>query len=114
MKIHTELLELRRHEKRLTSEILEKIQELENHRGYLQLGYSSLFDYLVRALGYSEGTDYQRQSCVRLVKGVPELKEKIDQGVISVSAVTAVFKYIRKKPKPEKRELHGFFIPQGI
>ncbi|HAG90701.1 MAG TPA: hypothetical protein DCL41_02450 [Bdellovibrionales bacterium] len=105
MKIHNELLELRKQEKRITSEILNKLQEMENSRQYLEMGYNSLFDYLVRGLGYSEATAYQRQACVRLAKEVPELKQKIDQGSLTLSAVTTAFKHLRKKPVEEKRKI---------
>jgi len=105
MKIHNELLELRQKEKRITSEILNKLQQMEDSRGYLDMGYSSLFDYLVRGLNYSEATAYQRQACVRLVKEVPEIKQKIDQGSLTLSAVTTAFKHLRKKSAEEKREV---------
>ncbi|MAV90648.1 MAG: hypothetical protein CL676_04450 [Bdellovibrionaceae bacterium] len=105
MKIHDELLELRQKEKRITSEILNKLQEMENCRKYLEMGHHSLFDYLVRGLGYSEATAYQRQACVRLAKEVPEIKQKIDQGSLTLSAVTTAFKHLRKKPVAEKRKV---------
>ncbi|HAG92348.1 MAG TPA: hypothetical protein DCL41_10765 [Bdellovibrionales bacterium] len=105
MKIHNELLELRQKEKRITSEILGKLQEIEDTRRYLDMGYNSLFDYLVRGLGYSEATAYQRQACVRLAKDIPEIKQKIDQGSLTLSAVTTAFKHLRKKPVAEKRKV---------
>jgi 5-methylcytosine-specific restriction endonuclease McrA len=105
MQIHNELLELRKKEKQITSEILEKLQLMEDSRGYLKMGYNSLFDYLVRGLSYSEATAYQRQACVRLARDVPEIMEKIDQGALSVSAITSVFKHIRHKPIEQKREV---------
>lgn len=105
MQIHNELLKLRAKEKQITSQILSKLQEVEDHRVYLQMGYSSLFDYLVRGLGYSETTAYQRQACLRLTKEVPEIKEKLDHGTLSVSAVTAVYKHIRKQSTSKKREV---------
>jgi hypothetical protein len=104
MQLHRYLLRLRQTEKRITSEILDKLQAIEDCRGYLSLGYSSLFDYLVRGLQYSEATAYQRQACVRLAREVPEIKEKIDQGALSLSAVTTVYKHIRKSPIAEKRQ----------
>jgi uncharacterized protein YoaH (UPF0181 family) len=103
MKIHEELLILRQKEKRITSEILDKLQKMENCKGYLPMGYASLFDYLVRGLNYSEATAYQRQACIRLAKDIPEIKAKLDQGKLSLSAITAVYKHIRKKPTQEKR-----------
>lgn len=105
MKIHNDLLKLRQTEKQITSEILEKLQMMENCRGYLKMGYNSLFDYLVRGLSYSEATAYQRQACVRLAKEVPEIKEKIDKGHLSLSSITSVYKHIRKKPLAEKRKI---------
>ena len=105
MKIHNELLELRQKEKRITSEILNKLQEMEDQKAYLKMGHPSLFDYLARGLGYSEATAYQRQACVRLAKEVPELKQKIDQGSLTLSAVTTAFKHLRKKPVEEKRKI---------
>ena len=105
MKLHFELLELRQKEKRITSEILNKLQEMEDQKAYLKMGHPSLFDYLARGLGYSEATAYQRQACVRLAKEVPEIKQKIDQGSLTLSAVTTAFKHLRKKPVAEKRKV---------
>ena len=99
MKIHNELLELRQKEKRITSEILNKLQEMADQKAYLKMGHSSLFDYLVRGLGYSEATAYQRQACVRLAKEVPEIKQKIDRGSLTLSAVTTAFKHLRNRFK---------------
>jgi hypothetical protein len=105
MQIHNELLQLRQKEKQITSEILEKLQVMEDRRGYLKMGYNSLFDYLVGGLSYSEAKAYQRQACVRLARDVPEIMEKIDQGALSVSAITSVFKHIRHQPIEQKREV---------
>ena len=103
MNLHLELLELRKTEKRITSKILDKLQEMENCKGYLKSGYSSLFDYLVRGLGYSEATAYQRQACVRLAREIPEIKQKIDNGILSLTAVSTAYKHLRRKPLDEKR-----------
>ncbi len=105
MKLHQELLELRQTEKRITSEILTKLQEMENCRGYLKMGHSSLVDYLVRGLGYSEATAYQRQACVRLAREIPEIREKIDSGDLSLTAISTAYKHLRGKPIGEKRHL---------
>ena len=105
MKIHQELLNLRDQERRITSKILDKLQLLQDCKGYLKMGYSSLFDYLVRGLKYSETTAYQRQTCVRLTVEVPEIKEKIDEGSLSVSSLSMVYKHIKDKPTEDKRDV---------
>lgn len=78
---------------------------MENDRAYLKLGYSSLFDYLVKGLGYSSSRAYERQSCLRLTKEIPELKEKIEEGKLSYSTLTTAFKVLKKKSTPEKRQV---------
>jgi len=105
MKLHNELLELRKKEKQISAEILEKLQLMEIHRSYLQLGFSTLFDYLVRGLGYSYSRAYERQSCLRLTKELPELKEKINQGKLSYTTLSVAFKTLKKKPTEEKRQV---------
>jgi hypothetical protein len=59
---------------------------------------------LVRGLQYSEATAYQRQACVRLSRELPEVKEKIDKGTLSISAVTSAYKHIRRLPLESKRK----------
>ncbi len=105
LKLHNEILELRKQEKKISAEILEKLQLIENKRSYLPMGYSSLFDYLNRGLGYSSSRAYERQSCLKLTKEFPELKDKIDQGQLSYSTITKAFKTLKKKPTEEKRQI---------
>ncbi len=104
MKLHNELLELRKKENEVTALILEKLQQMESSKGYLPMGYSSLFDYLVRGLNYSESTAYQRQCCVRLSRELPEIKEKLNNGSLTYSNITTAFKSIRNKNPEEKRK----------
>ncbi|MBT4761119.1 MAG: NBPF family protein [Bdellovibrionaceae bacterium] len=105
MKLHNELLTLRENEKQLTSAILEKLQIMGGQRLYLKLGYSSLFDYLVRGLDYSETMAYQRQSCLRLSKELPEIKEKLDEGKLTHSNISLAYKVIKNKSPEKKREV---------
>ncbi len=105
LKLHNEILELRKQEKKISAQILEKLQLIENKRSYLPMGYSSLFDYLSRGLDYSSSRAYERQSCLKLTKELPELKDKIDQGQLSYSTITKAFKTLKKKPTEEKRQI---------
>ena len=84
---------------------MDALQLMEESREYIKLGYSSLFDYLVRGLKYSDSTAYQRQSCIRLSKDLPEIKEKIDTGILSFSSITTVYKHIKNKSLNEKRKI---------
>ncbi len=103
--LHNELLKLRKQEKHISAQILEKLQLIEDKRSYLPMGYSSLFDYLTRGLDYSSSRAYERQSCLKLTRELPELKEKIDQGQLSYSTITKAFKTLNKKTTEEKRKV---------
>ena len=105
VKLHKELLVLRENENKLTSEILDKLQLMEKYRAYLKLGYSSLFDYLVRGLNYSESMAYQRQSCLRLSGELPEIKEKLDNGQLTHSNISLAYKLIKDQSVEKKREV---------
>ena len=47
-------------EREVTLSILEHLIEIDKRELYVELGYSSLFDYCNRCLGYSEGSSFRR------------------------------------------------------
>jgi len=53
--------------------ILYYLIELDNRKLYRELGFSSLFDYCLRALKYSEGSSYRRITAARAIRDNPEL-----------------------------------------
>ncbi len=52
--LHDQLVNLVSQERRITSRILDLLQEVQNSRAYLEWGHANLFIYLVKGLGYSE------------------------------------------------------------
>lgn len=105
MNLHERLLKLVRIERRITSKILDILQEVEDGRLYLGWGYSNLFEYLVRGLGYSESLAYQRKAALKICATLPEIKEKLDQGVLSLTTLARANKILHTKTLTEKREL---------
>ena len=59
-------------EREVTTELLWHLREVEHRRLYAEKGYSSLFDYVRRGLGYAEGSADRRISAMRLLKDLPE------------------------------------------
>jgi hypothetical protein len=92
-------------ERRLNSKILNLLQQVEDDRSYLAWGYSNLFQYLVHGLGYSEALAYQRKSALKICKTLPEVKEKLDQGSLSLTTLARANKVLNTKTKDEKRNL---------
>ena len=54
------------HERHLQGAVIDHLSEIEARRLYLRRGCSSLFDYAVRELGYSEAAAGRRIGAVRL------------------------------------------------
>ena len=60
-----------RHEQALQLAVLDHLREIQKRHLHLRLGFSSLFDYAVRELGYSEGAAWRRIKAMRLCSDTP-------------------------------------------
>ena len=75
-------------EKAATSKVLDYLNEIDKRRLWIREGYSSLFDFCMRYLGYSEGEANRRIQAARLSQKVEEVKPLLEQGQISLSSLT--------------------------
>ena len=75
-----EIKKLVNDESKITGAIITHLEEVERRKLYSDLKYSSLFDYCVKELRYSEDQAYRRINAMRVSKKVPIIKEKIDSG----------------------------------
>jgi 5-methylcytosine-specific restriction endonuclease McrA len=103
--MHEKLLKLVRLEKKVTAKILNCLQIVSEQKLYFSKGYSSLFDYMVRGLGYSETTASFRLSCLRMIEIVPEIKDKIESGALTYTSLARAHKVLRGKTTAEKRKV---------
>jgi len=103
--LHDELIRLVKFERRLTSKILDLLQQVEDRKSYLSWGYSNLFQYLVKGLNYSEALAYQRKAALRICETLPEVKTKLDQGSLSLTTLARASRVLNTKNIQEKREL---------
>ncbi|MCM2278269.1 MAG: hypothetical protein NDJ89_09355 [Oligoflexia bacterium] len=67
-------------ERELTTELLWHLREVERRRLYAEQGYSSMFDYVTRGLGYCEGSGVRRLQAMRLLKELPDLEPVLKSG----------------------------------
>jgi len=88
IEINTHLLGLVRNERKLTLEIISCISLFERCGGYLKLGYSSMHQYLTRALGYSDDQAYRRLKAARLLHQVPAVAEKLKEGSLNLTQIS--------------------------
>ncbi len=103
--LHEKLLQLVKLERRISSKVLDLLQEVENKKSYLAWGYSNLFEYLVRGLNYSEALAYQRKAALKICEVIPEVKQSLDSGRISLTTLARANKVLNTKSISEKRSL---------
>jgi hypothetical protein len=84
-------------ERQILSLLLDHLQEVYRRRLYADLGYSSLYGYLVNELKYSEGAAWRRVSALKLINKVPEVKKSICSGEINLTVASEVQKLTQTK-----------------
>ena len=75
-----------RHERHLQGAVIDHLAEIEARGLYLQRGFSSLFDYAVRELGYSDAAAARRIGAMRLCTDQPDAREGLRDGSLTLSA----------------------------
>ena len=97
-----ELQKLVSEERKLTTQILWHLKEVENRKLFLAQGYSSLFDYCVRVLSYSESGAVRRISSMRLLRDIPQVEEAIDSGKLNLSKLAQAQQFFNQEKKMGK------------
>ena len=72
--LHFNTLSAASNEKSATLVLLEHLAEVDQRRLYATLAYSSLWDYVHKALGYSEAQSSERVNAMRVMVQVPEVR----------------------------------------
>ena len=77
-------------ERNLLTQVLWHIKEIDDRKLYCDLKYSSLYEFCVRELGYSEAAAQRRISSARALERMPELELKINDGSLNLSTIALV------------------------
>nr|WP_295901349.1 HNH endonuclease signature motif containing protein [uncultured Bdellovibrio sp.] len=93
------LEKLVRTERKITHLILCHINAVESRRLYAELGFDSMFKYLTKHLGYGEDSAYRRLQAARVLKQVPAVAEKLEEGSLNLTQLTQVQKCIKQEIK---------------
>ena len=75
-----------RHERHLQGAVIDHLSEIEARGLYLERGFSSLFDYAVRELGYSDAAAARRIGAMRLCADQADAREGLRDGSLTLSA----------------------------
>ncbi len=109
--IKTEVLR----EREATVAVIEYLEEIESRRLYSKFGYSTLWEFTVKELGYDSGSAQRRINAMRISRQVPEVKEALSLATLSLSTVSMVEQFTKNERKlgnktysaNEKKELIG-------
>ncbi len=91
-------------ERVLVTDLLRHLREVENRQLFLARGFSSLFEFCQKELGYSNPEAQYRISAMRLMKDVPDVEEKLASGEISLTVAASVQSAVRGKDLEDKQE----------
>ncbi len=86
-------------ERRITLQLIEHLKEIDSRMLYAELGFESLFAFVVRHLGYSEGSAHRRIAAMRLLKEVPEVREKLESGALTLTNAAKIQVALRATEK---------------
>jgi hypothetical protein len=89
----------------ITAEFLAYLAELDERQLYLNLGYSSLFEYCVEKLGLCESTAGRHISAARVCRNHPEVFAMVASGAFHASALSLIRKHLTQENAGELFEL---------
>ena len=95
-------------ERNITIQVLRHLSEIESRKLHLKRGFSSLFDYAVRDLGYSHSAAYRRIKVMKLCREVPEIVSKLKTGSLNLTTVSKLQAYFEKQDKKAKKSQTEF------
>ena len=77
--------ELARQERILNLQIIDHLTEIAARGLHVRHGYSSLFAYAVKELGFSEGAAHYRIQAKKLCADYPEVKQQLEEGTLTLT-----------------------------
>ena len=86
-------------ERQINILVLQHLQEIECRKLYLKRSFSSLFEYAVKELGYSESSAYRRIKAMKLCKELPETKLKMAKGELNLCTASKLQTVFEKQEK---------------
>lgn len=98
----TDTQSLAAEERRLMTEVLHHLFEINRRRLFAIRGFKSLFDYATRELGYSDAAALRRIAAMRVICECPEVEEKIQSGRLTLSNVAEAQKHFQTEKKLER------------
>ena len=107
------LKELTAVEHQLEVVVIDHLRELERRRLYLPQGFSSLFDYATRELGYSEAAAWRRIKAMRLCGEVEGARERMRDGSLTLNSAALLQNAFDRQERKRKQSGGGRGVRAG-
>jgi hypothetical protein len=88
-----------------TTELLHYLAEVEKRRLFAREGCDSLFSFCKRVLKCSDGQAGRRVNAARVLAAMPEIKEHIDTGELSLTAVSQAQNFFKREPQSRAKKI---------
>ena len=102
----------RNREREALDELLELLLEVDRRGLHLERGFSSMFAFLEKGLGYDTGSAYRRWMALRAIRETPSVREQLREGTVTLSAVAMTESHlgqVRKLKGISTSERHELF-----
>ena len=93
-----------RKERELLTAVLWHLKEIDARRLFCDLGFSSLFAYCTKKLGYSDDQAFRRINAARLLKDLPEMAEKLSSGDLTLTNASLAQSLFRQEKMPAEKK----------
>lgn len=91
-------------EKEATLALLDYLVEIDSRRLYATVNAcSSLFEYLVKELGFSHPAASERVNAVRLIRAVPLVKEHLETGKLTLTTAAQIQRFVNAEQKVDPK-----------
>ena len=97
--LHQRTFSLVQEERRITLELIESLREIQARRLHESLGFPSLHQFCTGHLGLSDGAAARRISALHLSRDVPEVREKLQSGELTLSSASTLQTFFRNQKK---------------
>ena len=90
-------------ERHLHLEIVDHLREIEDRDLHLARGFSTLFDYAVTELGYSNGAAWRRTLAMRLCRRMADVRERLKNGSLTLSTAAQLQSAFERQERKRRR-----------
>lgn len=103
--IHQRLLILTRQERKIVAEIIEHLQFVSDQKLFLDFKRSSLLEYCIKDLGYSESAAIRRIKALKLARSVPQILDSLKKGELTLSQAADAQSLFEKQSQEKRKAL---------